>query len=173
MKLRWVSSVNEVKLQGYCQCFDNFIITLKLITAFNNTTYKQWLRIILMYNQGTIHQYPPWQQIHEVTDAPSTVIYIWRFHRQKLITTDHLLTSKWATTRQVTFHAGIWFHKRDTWLTHACVHGHSAWTSEESGQYHRDDVASVKQNSPIKIHKAINMSSILMPAEQPGFISGG
>ena len=31
MKLRWVSTVKEVELWGYFQCFDNFIITLKSI----------------------------------------------------------------------------------------------------------------------------------------------
>ena len=45
---------------------------------------------------------------------------MWKIHRQKLITTAHLLTSKWANSTKVTFHAKIWFHKHGMpWLTHA------------------------------------------------------
>ena len=71
-----------------------------------------------------------------MTGAQSTVIYMWKIHRQKMITTAHLLILKRANTSEVTFHAKIWFHKHDTpWLTHACVRRHFALTSESWGQY--------------------------------------
>ena len=74
---------------------------------------------------------------------------MWKFHNQKLITNADLLTSKWATTREVTFHTEIWFRKPDTlWLTYACVRRHSALKSKLSGQYQRDDFASAKQILP-------------------------
>ena len=158
------------KLKGH---FRQFYHHIEINYSFFYTTYQYWLRILLMHNLATMLQHPRWQQIHKVTDAPSTVIHMWKFHRQKLITTAHLLTSKWTTTRKVTSHAELWFHKPDTWLTHACARGHSALTSESSGKYQGDDVASATQNLLTKFGKTTNMSSILMPADQPAFISGG
>ena len=95
-----------------------------------------------MHNQRTMHQYPPRQQ----GDWRTVHCYLHVKNPQtEMITTAHLLTSKWANTRKVTFHAKIWFQQHDTpWLTHACVRWHSALTSDSLGQYQHDDVSSAK-----------------------------
>ena len=76
-----------------------------------------------------------------LTGAHSTVIYMSKFYRQKLVTNAHL--------EMVIFHAEIWFHKPDMlcW-THAWLRGHLILTEESSGQYQCDDIVSAKQILP-------------------------
>ena len=99
---------------------------------------------------------------------------MWKIHRQRSPLLAHLLTSKWANTRKVKFHADIWFHKHHTpWLTHAYVRGHSALTSESSGQSQHDDVASAKWILPTETNKTTNISFMMTPDYQSEIISDG
>ena len=85
-----------------------------------------------------------------------------------------MLTSKWATTWNVIFHAEIWFHKPDMlWRTHAWLCGHLTLTEESSGQYQCDDVVSAKQILPKNFDKTANMTAILKENDQSEFISCG
>ena len=122
-----------------------------------------------MHDQCTMPQLPPWQQIHKVTGAQSTVVYMWKFHRQNLITTAHLLTSKWATTKKS--HIPRWNMVSRPWNavnnTRLCARkfgidiGIAAWRCCE-----REAISNEK------ISKTTNMTSILMPADQMELASG-
>ena len=92
-----------------------------------------------------------------VTMHPDNKFTRWLVYSPQLFTyqnsTDRnwspILTSKWATTWNVIFHAEIWFRKLDMlWRTHAWLRGHLVLTKESSGQYQCDDVASAKQILP-------------------------
>ena len=148
MELRWVNNVNLFKLYGYFQCFHNLITTLKLMTVFDNTTYQQWFRkkiSLWVSNAQSVYQ----ASVTTVTRIPQgdwrTVHCYLHVKNSQTETTAHLLTSKWANTSKVTFHAKKCFHRHDTpWLTNACVRGHSALTSKSLGQHQHDDVSSAK-----------------------------
>ena len=82
MKPRW-----EVKLWGYFQgmfwkCYHHIEVNDSFL---NNTTYQYWFIIFLpvilkcTINVPCLSNHAPWQQIHKVASAQSTVIYLSKF----------------------------------------------------------------------------------------------
>ena len=112
-----------------------------------------------------------WQQIHKVTGAQSTVIYMSKFYRQNLVTNAHLEMghylkchiSRWNMVSQV-WHAVTNPHLvartfgLDIWIVGTV----SVWRCCEC-----------EANSSEKFHKTANITSILKEADQSELISGG
>ena len=62
------------------------------ITQHINKDLEYFLPVISKYTISVpcLSNHAPWQQIHKVTSAQSTVIYMSKFYRQKLVTNAHL-----------------------------------------------------------------------------------
>ena len=94
------------------ECFENYIITLKLMTVFiNNTTYQLWFSILFACEISNTQSV----KLASVTIVTTNSQGDWPQSTVTYMSTDRnwspMLTSNLITTTKVTFHTGIWFHK--------------------------------------------------------------
>ena len=135
--------------------------------------FRLFLPVIFKYTIGIacLSKHAPWQQIHKVTGAQSTVIYMSKFYRQKLVTNAHLEMgyflkchiSRWNMVSQA-WHAvtNPRLVARTFGLDIGIVGTASMWRCCEC-----------EANSSEKIDKTATMTAILKEADQSEFISGG